>query len=254
MRVSEFYSQRSDDGASVDGRIRKAGATLARFAAHPHRFLDVGCGAGVATAFLARAIGAGETHGVDISPNAVSEAASNGVRATAVDLDQDPLPFETGSMDAVHCGEVLEHVVDTDHLMAEIRRVMSAEAICVLSTPNLAAWHNRLALLAGYQPFLTHVSFHSAPGRPFFARANAGGGHLRVFTHRALLQFLGDQGFEIVASRGVGMFELGEPPGSALMKSLAIPLDWMLSRVPSLATASMVAIRKSAGAGDAQSA
>ncbi|MCU1349485.1 MAG: SAM-dependent methyltransferase, partial [Acidobacteria bacterium] len=123
-------------------------------------------------------------------------------------------------------------------------RLLSPAGICVLSTPNLASWCNRGALLFGYQPFLSEVSVRFAPGRPRFAQAEKGGGHLRIFTHRALREFVTLHGFEIVAEQGIGIFDLGEPPGSALMRRVMGPIDALLTRVPSLACDSMLALRR----------
>jgi SAM-dependent methyltransferase len=242
VRASAYYDTQTADGASVNGRIVKAASILARHVHNPRRFVDIGCGAGTATRYIAETIGAQITSGVDVSPRAVDDARRNGIDAYAVDTESEALPFESRSVDAIHCGEVIEHVVDTDHLIDEIKRVLAPGGICVLSTPNLAAWHNRAALLLGYQPFLSQVSFRYGAGRPPIA-AGDGGGHLRMFTRHALREFLRMHGLEIVEERGVGIFELGEPPGSRIAKVLIAPLDAMFTHIPALACDTLVAFR-----------
>lgn len=216
---------------------------LGRHAPRASFLLDIGCGRGAATTFIAREIGAAKAGGVDISERSATVARQAGIDAYAIDLDSEPLPFSDASADAVHCGEVIEHVVDTDHLADEIRRVLTPGGVCVLSTPNLAAWYNRIGLLLGYQPFLSQVSFRYGAGRPRLAPAE-GGGHLRMFTHRALLEFLALHGFELIDQCGATIFELGQPPGSAVAKRLIAPLDSFLTRFPSLACDMIVAFRR----------
>jgi SAM-dependent methyltransferase len=243
MNCSEYYDTQTADGAVVCGRIVKAAAMLARHRPEPKVFLDIGCGSGVATRFIGERAGAAKIVGVDISERAVAEARRTGIDARQVNVDAESLPFEPGSMDAVHCGEVIEHVVDTDRLLDEIKRVLSPDGVCVLSTPNLAAWHNRAALLIGYQPFLSQVSFRYGAGRPPIAAAGGGGGHLRMFTRWALREFLRMHEVEVIEERGVGIFELGEPPGSRIAKTLIAPVDALFTRIPPLACDTLVAFR-----------
>ena len=62
----------------------------------------------------------------------------------------------------------------------------------MLSTPNLAAWFNRLGLLAGIQPAFTEVAYSGVYGRP----GDEVVGHLRLFTWRALREFLAAHDFD----------------------------------------------------------
>jgi len=146
-------------------------------------------------------------------------------------------------MNAIHCGEVIEHLVDTDHLMEEIHRVLAPGGVCVLSTPNLAAWHNRIALAFGFQPFLSQVSFRFAPGRMPMSPGE-GGGHLRMFTRRAIVEFIQLHGFEVLRQQGAGIFDLGTPQGSDVMKLLVAPFDRVFSAMPSLASDILLAFRR----------
>jgi len=126
-----------------------------------HRFeriLDVGCGDGNFSSLLKRACRAKEVYGIDISEKGVESARKNGVKAFQLDIDAEDLPFEDNYFDAIFAGEVIEHLFDTDHFLDEVHRVLKPEGILVLSTPNLASIHNRIALLLGYQPFPMGIS------------------------------------------------------------------------------------------------
>jgi SAM-dependent methyltransferase len=243
MKAKAFYETIARHGAAADRRVHKAADLLRRHAPPSARFVDIGCGAGVATRYIADLIGPREVYGIDISENRVAEARALGIDARVSDLDSERLPLADASFDAIHCGEVIEHVVDTDQLLDEIKRVLAPGGVCVLSTPNLAAWHNRAALMLGYQPFLTEVSFRYAPGRPSFAQAETGGGHVRMFTRRALLEFVRLHGFELLEECGAGVFELGDPPGSRFAKMIVNPVDSFFTHFPGLACDLLVAFR-----------
>src|SRR5438876_580208 len=88
----------------------------------PGRLLDVGCAGGELAALLATR--GWRVQGTEAEPALVEAARARGVEARAVDLDRAPLPWPAGAFDAVVAAEVLEHVVDTDHLLAEIARVL----------------------------------------------------------------------------------------------------------------------------------
>jgi 2-polyprenyl-3-methyl-5-hydroxy-6-metoxy-1,4-benzoquinol methylase len=46
--------------------------------------------------------------------------------------------------------EVIEHIVNAEYMLAEVRRVLKAECLLVISTPNFAWWVNRLRVLSGW--------------------------------------------------------------------------------------------------------
>ena len=89
--------------------------------------------------------------------------------------------------------DVIEHLFDTDKAIAEIRKVLRKDGFLVISTPNLSSFANRLLLLFGYQPLGTEVSTHKHYGRPKKYNLREGvAGHIRVFTYKALIEFLKD--------------------------------------------------------------
>jgi hypothetical protein len=76
----------------------------------------------------------------------------------------------------------------------------------ILSTPNLACLPNRLLLPLGIQPLFSEVSETTVLGRVLRLLGEGGTpvGHLRLYTKRALLRYLGSQGFEVQVVRGAG--------------------------------------------------
>lgn len=205
------------------------------------RLLDIGCGDGAVTVLLAKAMGATEAHGVDIAPGAVMLAKQNGVQAVCLDLDRDALPFPDGWFDAIYCGEIIEHVFDTDHLLEEVRRVLKEGGHCVLSTPNLAGWANRFALLLGFQPYAMAASpKYEQVGKFILGRDRRQGGHLRVLTLRALKELVKLHSLSIISVKGC-------PVNIALDNGLGrivSCLDRVLARFPGLANRTVLVLRK----------
>jgi SAM-dependent methyltransferase len=197
---------------------------------HLWRVLDLGCGAGTPTQALMSDPTRFRVVGADLSAAALKEyVAATGRSAVRVDAEQ--LPFADCSFEAVVSDDVVEHLVDTDAYAREIRRVLVPGGYLLLSTPNLAAWFNRLGLMAGLQPAFTEVSFEAIFGRPGSDIV----GHLRLFTARSIREFLQHHGFALVDVRG-SRFD-------ALPDRLR-RLDTLLARVPSLAGISVLVVQK----------
>ena len=113
------------------------------------RVLDLGCGTGRHTAWLAGA-GARVT-AVDFSEKMLERArhklAGADVRFVPHDLHE-PLPFGDASFDAAVSGLVLEHLRDLDGFCGETRRVLTAPGRAVVS-----AMHPAMFLRDSCAPF-----------------------------------------------------------------------------------------------------
>jgi SAM-dependent methyltransferase len=144
---------------------------------------------------------AAEVFGIDCNDDFVREANQLGVRAIRFDVEAGALPFEDNGFDGIFCGELIEHLKDTDHLLEEIFRILDPSGFAVITTPNLAAWYNRIALILGFQPFWTDTGYKYSAGK-MIQFGESGGPHIRVFTLRALVQSLVLHGFDVVETRG----------------------------------------------------
>jgi len=165
--------------------------------------LDIGCGDGVVTIAVAQALRATKIYGVDISPKLVEKALKNGVLASVLNLSAAPLPFNDNSFDFVICTDVLEHLFDPDFVIKEIYRVLKPTGFAIISTPNLAAWHERFSLLFGFQPESTAASmYYGFIGKLFAKNPEGAGEHIRVPTFRALKQLLKIHNFNVVKVMG----------------------------------------------------
>lgn len=104
----------------------------------PLRILEIGCGAGVLCLELAPQ--ADTVMGIDVSQVALHFAnrVKTHARVTNVAFfqgDAEHLPFANACFDVVICSEVLEHVLQPDQALREIKRVLTPEGTVFLSTP-----------------------------------------------------------------------------------------------------------------------
>ena len=114
------------------------------------------------------------------------------------------LPFADDAFDVVVAGEVLEHVPHPDLMLAEIRRVLTPAGRLLLSTPNIVGWANRVLVPLGIQPLFTETSSEVHLGRRWrvLGQGNQVQGHLKVFSHRALVEILERTGFTVLRVLG----------------------------------------------------
>ncbi len=132
----------------------------------PERMLDIGCGDG-RLACLVKALCPGVLiHGCDLSSVALARAEGIDKRYT-VNLDQDPIPEPDGSVDLILASEVIEHLVNPRHVLAEVRRVLRPRGRVLITVPNVAFWRFRLQALRGGVPSVTaderHLHSYNAP-------------------------------------------------------------------------------------------
>jgi len=177
-------------------------------------FVDLGCDDGALTLRLAAGARATEVHGVEIVEERARIAEARGIQVTSTDLNE-RLPYSDETFDIVYSNQVIEHLRDTDRFIREIARVLKAGGYAVVSTENLASWHNIASLLAGWQPFsLANVSHeHGSIGNPLAAHRGESfpwksWEHVRVFAYRGLTDLFSAHGFVVEAIIGSGYFPL----------------------------------------------
>ena len=98
------------------------------------RILDFGCGPGTISIGLAAAVAPGEFHGIDMAESQIEiarAAAEAGKHANATFHVGDvvDLPFASDSFDVAHSHTVLNHIPDTQAVLAEVKRVLKPGGI-----------------------------------------------------------------------------------------------------------------------------
>lgn len=228
----KWLQQRKEDAQTLLNKI----AGLELFQPNS-KVLDAGCGSGNLANEVSKRYGS-MVYGIDLNEVAVQKAKELGIEVKVGDLDQ-TWPYADSSFDVVTAAEIIEHVINPDHFLNEARRVLKKGGHLVITTPNLAAWFNRLIFLFGYQPFFLEAStVDKTIGLKFtrkFTPNKTPVGHTRCFTLKALKDILELHGYQIILVKGNTGYYLPK-----FMK----PLDQFFSFFPNLATDLTVVAKK----------
>jgi 2-polyprenyl-3-methyl-5-hydroxy-6-metoxy-1,4-benzoquinol methylase len=152
-------------------------------AAGPQSLLDVGCGEGVLTEKWARRLGDKRVVGIDLDDPALH---AEWAKRSAPNLDYrvmkaENLPFADREFDVATAIEVLEHVPDPEHTVAEMARVASRWLL--VSVPREPLWRALNMARGAYVRDLGNTP-----------------GHLNHWSKRSFVSLLGRHG-EVVEAR-----------------------------------------------------
>jgi 2-polyprenyl-3-methyl-5-hydroxy-6-metoxy-1,4-benzoquinol methylase len=140
----------------------------------PKRLLDVGCGDGTIGQKI-QSLSSFTVYGVDSSKANVSQCKKRKIFAKQVNIDLG-IPYEDNYFDVVFAGEIIEHIIDTEHLFREFHRVLKPKGILLITTPNLTHLPDRIRFLRGLNPSNVSPTHH-------FLKL-----HVRPFTLNTLVQ------------------------------------------------------------------
>ncbi len=163
--------------------------------------LDLGCGGGEFTSKIAAKVGTREVYGIEIDDVAIESLKEKEINVKRVDLNEG-IPFPEGFFDVVNANQIIEHIDKVDQFVREINRILKPCGYAVISTENLSAIDNLMALFFGQQAFSQHISqeffignifsphYHGRIERPSWA-------HRTVFTYFGLQQLFEFYGFKV---------------------------------------------------------
>ncbi len=153
--------------ATVDPAERNTShALILELVGHDKRVLDVGCASG----YLSEALGKNgcTVSGIEYDATEAEKARPFLEQLVVADLNEVDLAeqFPVESFDVIVFGDVLEHLLDPDAVLAASLKLLRPNGSVVISIPNVAHGSVRLALLQGrwnYTPTglldRTHVRF-----------------------------------------------------------------------------------------------
>lgn len=177
------------------------------------KILDTGCDNGSFTIKLGEKTGSKDLWRVEILEDRAKLAEERGVKVVTGDLTK-KLDFPANFFDVVHANQVIEHLYDIDNFTQEIYRVLKPGGYCIISTENLASWHNIFAILLGKQPFSTHISkiFESCGNsfgiKPGPIKKPMSMVHVKILTASSLKAIFRLHGFSRCRIRGAGYYPL----------------------------------------------
>lgn len=185
--------------------------------------IDIGCGDGQKTSEFMSKIGAKEILGIDGVMPRLAAAQKRGVKTKVVNIEK-AWALPENSFDVVISNQVIEHILDLDHFISEIKKVLKPGGYAVISTENLASWHNIFALILGHQDFSHHLISKSHVGNPmslhykqktvaWSAKDNSGVDdtafpHIKILTFKSLIKIFNEYGFKFEKGLGSGYYPL----------------------------------------------
>lgn len=179
------------------------------------QILDVGCGDGVFYQFLKtkaenrnlslkRVIYSGLDEDVSYRDK-VEESGGRFIHGNVLNL---AALTKGRKFDSIIASDIIEHIDQTDRFIDQLKLAVKSNGYIYLTTPNLAAWHCRLMLMFGFQPLPTEISNINSNfgkglvGRKLYSQKTIH--HIRVFTYKALKEFLSFHKLDIVKAVGSG--------------------------------------------------
>ena len=158
--------------------------------ASPAKMLDIGCYDGtLGEVFLKKGW---SVHGIEAHGQACLEAGRKGLDVLKRNIEEG-LPYPENTFDLVVAAEIIEHLYDTDEFLENIKRILKPQGVLILTVPNVACLANRVGLLLGKYPRLCEY------------QAGKAGGHIRVYTKKALMDQLCQHDFQPLKCRGANL-------------------------------------------------
>jgi methionine biosynthesis protein MetW len=151
----------------------------------PGTILDVGCGSGYLAHLIKKEKPYFLVHGFDVSTEALKQAKALD-KKYALNINHDSIPEKDTTYDLVVCSEVLEHLVNVQHCLKEIGRVLKNNGKLLVTVPNFAFWKFRIDSLMGRVPYVVSDEMH-----------------LQTFNKTLISSALFETGFEVMDITGI---------------------------------------------------
>ena len=186
----------------------------------PVRILDIGAGCGTDLLNIRKGPGAHDIvlYGIETYEPYVNACRKQGIEVFPLNIENSKIPLDDGSIDMIIINQVIEHTKEIFWIFSEISRVLKNEGRCIVGVPNLAALHERVLLLFGFQPRCIKLL----------------GPHMRGYTKPGFRQFIEKDGyFTLLECRGSNFFPLPETPGKLLCRlfpTLAVSIFFLIER------------------------
>jgi SAM-dependent methyltransferase len=194
---------------------------------------DIGCFTGAATVRF-KALGFRHAVGFDASEAALHKAAQR-VETRRWCIGEERCPADDNEFDVVIASEIIEHLMDTDEFLEELRRILPGGGRLIVTTPNLAFWVSRLRLLQGRVPW-------NYPGASTTTKLDNAVdlNHIRISTLSEWEGLFRAHGFAVKGVRGCSSLPAFCRGGRPLLRFI----DRWMTRFPSLAFGLLFVLEK----------
>ena len=156
-----------------------------------NKICDIGCGNGIFSASLKHLLPKCKLIGVDSSPYALIKASENGFDEISEvgDFSSDLMPFKDKSFDLIICKDVLEHLINPEHLVREMYRLLKTNGTLLIHVPNHFPIWGRWKFLLNND--IDTFSYFKESDRHNFP-------HIRFYTYSSIVNLVKKIGFNKV--------------------------------------------------------
>lgn len=198
-----------------DRRLNYGRNTIIKFSKfityEPNKVLDVGCGMGFDLLNIKKVYPKIELFGIDSDfgdkINFLKNNENN-IKVLNSDIEEEEIKFKDESFDIILSNQTLEHCKNIHHIINQCNRLLKINGIFIVGVPNLASFHNRLALMMGIQPPSIKID----------------SGHVRGFTANELINFIikiSDNSLKFISLEGSNFYPF--PPVISKLLSKLFP-------------------------------
>jgi SAM-dependent methyltransferase len=175
----------------IDRRLNYGRQHINRFTKNLPEYavvLDLGAGGGDDLLIARNNNASAQLHAVECYVPYQDNLRSKDITVHSLNIENEKLPFEDGSVDVIIANQILEHCKEIWWIMHEVSRVLKPGGYFITGVPNLASLHNRFLLALGRQP--TAIQNNTA--------------HVRGYTKRDLCRFVEGVSGNAYALEGFG--------------------------------------------------
>lgn len=129
--------------------------------------------------------------------------------------------YSNSFFDIIIAAELIEHLDNSDLFIQNVKKVLKKEGLLIITTPNLLAYHCRLAVLTGeIPPYMELSREYGEIGKRIIGKLNFGNliiprneyvrkkealHHVNVFSYDAIRQLFELNNFKIILQRGIDL-------------------------------------------------
>lgn len=130
------------------------------------KILDFGCGKGTILSEIISMNPSAEITAVDVSGEALRFVKKRFPKIKLAKIkDGEKLPFKTHGFDFIIASDVIEHIYDTENVLAELSRILKPKGKLLISVPYNGKLKNTIITLFFYEfifnPYSPHIRFFS---------------------------------------------------------------------------------------------